>query len=197
MFGISSKISYSVFIAGVFALLAFAAVNWQNLTLDTYFIMYLVLVFLMLFGFFAGRSTARPLKKIVKAAIDLADGNLQSRANVVSNDELGHLAKTLNVIAQNLQKTHEEKEQMRHSMATKVHSVNSPLHETIQALERKVKHRTMEMQRSTELSEKLQLELLLKEAEFVDLKSQLAKLMKRKSRKTLKPFGSAQGGEEA
>ena len=130
-----------------------------------------------------GQRLTHPLKKIVKAADGLVQGNFQSRAYVRDNDELGHLAKTLNAIAQKLEKGHREKEDMHQVVAMKVHAIVEPLHQTIEALEKKVKHRTMDMHRATELFEKLHLDLILKEAEFIDLKGQMAVLMKRKSKK--------------
>lgn len=182
----SGKITYFIFIAGTFVLLSFAALNYQMPTADIYFVLYLLLLFLLLFGIFVAKHTSKPLKKIVKAADELADGNLKSRAYVKNNDELGQLAKSLNKIAEKLEKTHQEKETIQHSVAMKVGSIVQPFHETIEALEEKTKNRTAEFHKANEISEKMQIDLLLKEAELVDLKGQMAKLMKRKSKKIIR-----------
>ena len=52
-------------------------------------------------------------------------------------------------------------------------------------LEQKAKNRTMEFHKANEVAEKMQIDLLLKEAELVDLKGQMAKLMVRKSKKMI------------
>jgi GAF domain-containing protein len=43
-----------------------------------------------------GNSITAPLGKLTKAAEEVAEGNLDARANVVTNDEIGLLAETLN-----------------------------------------------------------------------------------------------------
>src|SRR6185436_12927795 len=123
MLSFSWKITYFIFIAGAFALLSFAALNYQSLNSAVYAILYMLLAFLLLFGMVVARHTARPLEKIIQAANDLADGNVKSRAYVKNNDELGQLAKSLNKIAEKLEKTHQEKEKIQHSVAMKVSSL--------------------------------------------------------------------------
>lgn len=182
----SWKILYFILISGTFALVALAAANYQNLNADVYLIIYLVLIFLLLFGCAMAWAISRPLKKIVEAANELAEGNMHSRAHVRGDDELAQVAQALNKIGQNIEKSHKEKEELGQSVATKVHLITQPLHETIQALEQKVSHRTAQMHQATQLAQKLQFDLLLKEAEFVDLKGQMAKLMKRKGNPRMK-----------
>lgn len=185
MFSFSGKITYFIFIAGAFVLLSFAALNYQYLNVAIYFMLYLLLLFLLLFGIFVARHTSKPLHKIIKAADELADGNVKSRAYVKSNDELGQLAKSLNKIAQNMERTAQEKEKIQHSVAMKVSSIVQPFHDTIKALEEKAHNRTIDFHRANEVAEKMQIDLLLKEAELVDMKGQMAKLMKRKSRNVI------------
>lgn len=185
MFSVSSKIAYFIFISGAFALLAFAALNYQALNDSEYLVLYLSLAFIFLFGVFVGRRMVWPLKKILHAANELADGNMHSRAYVKNNDELGQLAKALNRVAEKMEMSHYEKQKVAQSVALKVNSIVGPLHETILALEEKVKNRTADMHQAVELSEKLQINMVLKEAEFIDLKGELAKVMKRKSRKII------------
>lgn len=179
----SGKITYFIFTAGAFVLFSFAALNYQSLNILMYAVLYLLLAFLLLFGIFVARHTAKPLHKIIKAADELADGNVKSRAHVAGSDELVRLAASLNKIAQRMERIHHEKEKLHRSVAVKVNSMVQPFHDTIEALEEKAKNRTMEFHRANEVAEKIQFDLLLKEAELVDLKGQMAKLMARKSKK--------------
>jgi nitrogen fixation/metabolism regulation signal transduction histidine kinase len=185
MFSFSGKITYFIFIAGAFVLISFVALNYQNLNVAVYSILYLSLLFLLFFGIFVAMHTAKPLHKIIKTANELADGNVKSRAHISNTDELGQLAKSLNKIAQNMERNIQEKEKIQYSVAMKVNSIVQPLHDTIEALEQKAHNRTMEFHRANEVAEKTQFDLLLKEAELVDLKGQMAKLMVYKNRKAI------------
>lgn len=162
---------------------SFAALNYQALNADMYFVLYLLLVFLLLFGIFVASHTSKPLKKIVKTAHELAEGNIHSRAYVRNNDEVGQLAGLLNKIGEKLEKANYEKATIHQAVSAKVNAIVGPLHETIEALEEKAKNRTIEFHKANEVAQKMQIDLLLKEAELVDLKGELAKLMKRKNKK--------------
>ncbi len=179
----SWKISYVVFISGLFVLASFVAANYQVLPAGYSLIAYALLAFLFLFGMLAGKHVARPLKEITKTAKELAGGNLQRRAKAKGDDELGQLAGALNEIADMLQKSRQENENVPAMAAAKVNSIVRPVHDTIDALEQKVAHRTLDMHRAKELSERLQMDLVFKEAELIDAKGELAKAIKRKSKK--------------
>ncbi len=176
------KISYFIVLAGVFVLAMFVAANYQMLNASFYLMAYVLLIFLVCFGFYAGQSVSRPLKKITAIAKALAGGNLHARVDIRGSDELVQLAQAINKIADELQKTHQEKEQIKYSVGQKVNSLVKPVHQTIEALEQKVAHRTMSMHQATQLSEKLQIDLVFKEAELLDIKEQLEKSKKRKSK---------------
>lgn len=177
------KTAYFMILSGMFVVLALVGASYQTANGVFYTLVYLLIFFIVLFGLFVARRFSRPLKKIVKAAEELADGNVRARAYVAGNDELGQLAKALNEIARQMENKHRENEKIKHSVAMKVSSIVEPLHETIGALEEKAKNRTREFHRANEVAEKMQFDLLLKEAELVDLKGQMAKLMARRSRK--------------
>lgn len=178
----SWKISYIIFTSGVFVLASFIAANYQVLPVGYSLIAYGLLVFLFFFALLAGKNVSRPLKEITKMAKQLAGGNLQSRAEAKDNDELGQLAGALNEIGEMLQKSRQENENVSAMVATKVNSIVQPVHDTIEALEQKVSHRTLDMHRAKELSERLQVDLVFKEAELIDVKGELAKAIKRKSK---------------
>jgi two-component system phosphate regulon sensor histidine kinase PhoR len=179
------RMSYIVILTGIFVLCMFVAANYQMLNASLYLMAYVLLVFLLFFGFFVGQSVSRPLRKIVKTANDVASGNLKSQADIKTHDEFGQLASALNSIAAELQKVHQEKEEVRQSAGQKVNFLVKPVYQTIDALEEKVAHRTMAMHRANQLSEKLQIDLVFKEAELLDLKEKLEKSKRRKSKSML------------
>lgn len=179
----SWKIAYFIILSGFFVVFAFLAVNYQNLSTAFYIFIGSVCSFIFLFGVFVGQSSARSLTEVTSVAHKLSEGDLHSRAHVKSNDEFNRLAEALNAMADELEKNKNEKEKMNEMVAVKVNSIVRPVHDTIEALEQKVAHRTAQMHWANNLSKRAQLDVMLKEAEFIDLKGKLAKVMKRKSKK--------------
>ncbi|MBP1744868.1 MAG: signal transduction histidine kinase [Firmicutes bacterium] len=84
-------------------------------------------VLLLLSGvlaFFMSRNLTRPVKKLTAAAGDIEKGNLESRVDIRSNDELGALGRTFNKMAERLQKT----ERLRKEIVENVsHELRTPL----------------------------------------------------------------------
>lgn len=66
---------------------------------------FLIILFSILVGVLLGRSVIQPLKKLEDAAHRIGEGDLQSRVQIQSKDELGTLAQTFNRMAGNLQRS--------------------------------------------------------------------------------------------
>lgn len=81
-----------------------------------------LLSFFLLFLF--QRYVYRPLKEIIHAADEYADGNLKYRCPVVSNDEIGYLSATLNYMAAELNNA---EEYQRKFISNVSHDFRSPL----------------------------------------------------------------------
>ena len=110
--------------------------------------------YVFLFGFATGQRFAVPVKKLLKRATDLSEGDLKTRVYLENKDELGDLAKIFNKIADELEKSHSKTETTEKSVGIKVKARTKVLEETINALEQKVKNRTLELQRIVDESEK-------------------------------------------
>ena len=84
-------------------------------------------VLLLLSGilaFFMSRNLTRPVNKLTAAAEDIEKGNLDSRVDIRSSDELGALGRTFNKMAERLQKT----ERLRKEIIENVsHELRTPL----------------------------------------------------------------------
>lgn len=66
----------------------------------------------------------RPVKEMIKVSRKLADGDLSQRIEIFTNDEIGELGKTLNLMAENLQKL----EALRKNLAIDLsHEIKTPL----------------------------------------------------------------------
>lgn len=54
---------------------------------------------------FLGKQAAKPIVKLAEISKSIGDGNLSTRTDISSNDEIGSLAESINTMAQNLQET--------------------------------------------------------------------------------------------
>ena len=184
----AKKVALPIILAGVFAVIIFVALEYEQLDLNSYIVLLLLAVYVFAFGFATGQSFATPVEKLLKGAEDLSNGNLSSRVYLETKDELSELAQVFDKIAQQLQTSRQEEENAEKSVGVKVQARTKELEETINALEQKVKNRTIELERLVEKSGKLQSDAVNKETEVAQLKKELEnskqKIVKRAKPKT-------------
>jgi hypothetical protein len=63
---LSFKIAYPIIIAGIFIIVSFVALNYNNLNSSFYIIFSFLVVYVFLFGFATGQHVTSPVKKIIK-----------------------------------------------------------------------------------------------------------------------------------
>lgn len=151
---LSFKIAYPIIIGGLFIIVVFIALNYQDLSSSFYIILVLLVAYIFLFGFATGQNFAGPVRGLLQKAEDLSKGNLKSRFYPQSKDELGELARVFNKIAEEFEQSKSEAETLEKSVDIKVKARTQSLEETISALEQKVKNRTLELQRLVADSDK-------------------------------------------
>lgn len=78
----------------------------------------------LFFSFWFARQLLRPLKSLHKVAAQISKGKLDARAEVISQDELGDLAKDINTMAKNLEKNERQRNKM---LADISHELRTPL----------------------------------------------------------------------
>jgi len=144
---LSLKVAYPIIIAGLFIVVAFIAINYQSLTTGFYVVLSLLTIYIFLFGFATGENFALPIKKLLKKAEELTQGNFKSRIYLNDKDELGQLAKVFNKLAEQLEQIETKAETLEKTVDIKVKAKTQSLEETINALDQKVKNRTVELQR--------------------------------------------------
>ena len=152
---LTTKIAIPIIFVGIFAIAVFMAIGYDQLQPNGYAVILLLLVFIFFFGLAAGQSVASPVKKLLDTEREISSGNLFSRVNLETSDELSELAGALNKIAEELEISRLREMNMEKTVGIKVKAKTQELEETINALEQKVKNRTIELERLIEESNKL------------------------------------------
>lgn len=180
---LSTKITIPIILVGIIAIIAFVSVGYQNIQPIFYIITSILVVFVFFFGLAAGQNFSSPVKKLLDKATELSKGNLSSRVYLETKDELSELANAFNKIAEDLELSHMQEINTEKSVGIKVQAKTQELEETINALEQKVKNRTIELERLLAESNKMQENLKNKEAETAQLKKELSEISQKVSKK--------------
>jgi len=170
---LTSKVAIPIILVGLFAIAIFIAMDFEKLELSFYVVLFLLTVYVFFFGFAMGQSFASPIKKLLDRANELKRGNLSSRAYLETKDELSELAKVFNEIAEELEASRLQNENTEKSVDIKVRARTQALEETINALEQKIKNRTIELEKLIKESAFFQEQAKEKNVETAQLKQQL------------------------
>jgi methyl-accepting chemotaxis protein len=176
---LTSKIAFPIILAGLFAIAVFIAIDYEQLSFGFYVVLILFAVYVFFFGFAIGQSLTSPVKKLLDRATELSKGNFSSRAYLETKDELSELAKVFNKIAEELEQSRAQEESTEKSVDIKVRARTQALEETINALDQKIKNRTIELGRLVAKTEELEKQSKEKETETVGLKQELNNLKSR------------------
>ncbi len=180
---LSFKIAYPIIIAGLFIMVSFVAINYNNLNVGFYLIFLFLVIFVFFFGLAIGQKLTLPFKKLLKRADDLSRGELETRFYSENKDEIGQLSNVFNKIANKLEESNLENEKIKKLVGIKVEVETRVLRETINALEQKVQNRTLEMQKMAGDSEKFS---KAKDTELNGLKSQITELKEKLEKHSVK-----------
>lgn len=184
---ISHKIALPIILAGAFVAVMLVSIDYEQLSLSSYIILALLFVFVFFFGFTTGQNLSSPVQKILNRAIDLSKGDLKTRVYLETKDELAELAKAFNQIAEKLEQSQLNEEQTEKSVDIKVRAKTKALEETINALDQKIRNRTIELEKISKSSETLQAQTKEKEKQIEDLKQELEGLKPKKPAKSASP----------
>lgn len=144
---LTTKIALPIILAGVFAIAVFVALGYEQLSPSFYVVILFFAIYVFFFGLATGQGLSSPIRKLLDKAEELSKGNLSSRIYLETKDELAELAKALDKIAEELEESRAQAENAEKSVDIKVRARTQDLEETINALEQKVKNRTIELER--------------------------------------------------
>lgn len=172
----TTKIVIPIILVGIFAIAVFIAVGSEQLGPGFYIVALFFAIYVFFFGLAIGQNLSSPMKKLLDKAVELSKGNLSSRVYLETKDEFSELANIFNKIAEELEASREQEANAEKSVGIKVKARTQELEETINALEQKVKNRTIELERLIEESGKLQEAVENKGAETEELRKELDSL---------------------
>ncbi|OGZ78968.1 MAG: hypothetical protein A2358_04465 [Candidatus Staskawiczbacteria bacterium RIFOXYB1_FULL_37_44] len=179
------KIAVPIILAGIFAISVFVALsyvtalNFDKFDIGFYIVIGILGIYVFFFGFASGQNLVSPLKELLEKATELSKGNSSSRVYLETKDEFAELAKVFNKIAEELQKSREQQENAEKFVGIKVQAKTQDLQVIINALEQKVKNRTIELERLVRQLEALSAKAKDKELETRQLKEGLENLRKK------------------
>ena len=156
---LKTKIAVPIILVGGFAIAVLVSIGYAQPGPSFYVVVLFFVIFMFFFGIAVGQNLTSPLKKLLDRAIELSKGNLSSRVYLETKDEFSELANTFNKIAEELQESHEQGANIEKSVGIQVRARTQELEETINALEQKVKNRTIELGKLTEELNKLRAEI--------------------------------------
>ena len=175
----TTKIFIPIFLVGVFAIVVFLAIGLDKMDPGFFVIVLFFALYVFFFGISVGHNLASPMKKLLDKAVQLSKGNLSSRVYLETKDEFSELAATFNKIAEELEASQAQGANAQKSVGIKVKARTQELEETINALEQKVRNRTVELERLIEQSNKLQEDARNKGLETEQMRQELEALKQR------------------
>ncbi len=170
---VTTKIAIPIILTGIFAIAVFVSLGYAQEEPSFYIIILFLIIYVFFFGLAIGQNLSSPIKKLLDKATELSKGDLTSRVYLETKDELSELAKVFNKIAEELEASHLQEENAEKSVGIKVKAKTKDLEETINALEQKVKNRTIELERLIQESNKLQEDVKNKGVETAQLRKEL------------------------
>jgi nitrogen fixation/metabolism regulation signal transduction histidine kinase len=173
---LTTKVTLPIILVGLFSISVFVALNYNQLGVGFYVVLFLLTIYIFSFGFAIGQSFSSPVARLLEKAKELSKGNLSSRVFLETKDELSELANVFNKIAEELEESHIDEQMIEKSTDIKTRARTQVLEETIGALESKVKNRTAELEKFLGESKIFQDRMKEKEVEIIQLKSELEAL---------------------
>ena len=178
------QIAIPIILVGLFVIVVFTSLYYENLTIEIYAIFTLVAIFVFFFGFAIGQRFTSPVKELLEKAEQLSKGELGSRIYLETKDEFEELSKAFNKIAEELQESHTATKKAEDFADLRIRAKTKELEETIGVLEQKVKNRAAEVQKIITESESLQGLFKNRETEIIKLKKELKELKDSEERKS-------------
>ena len=114
------KMSFPFIILVLFLIAVFVSLSYQNLTLESYIVFLLTIIFTFLFSFVISKKFTSPIKQLIRRANELSKGELKTRIYFETKDEFEDLARAFNQIAEDIDKSHSMVKKAKQLVGVKV-----------------------------------------------------------------------------
>ena len=179
---LSTKIAQSIIISGLFIVVAFVAIYYQNPVSGFYFVIAFVVFFIIAFGLAMGRTFARPVQQMLEQADSVKNGHANKIFYLKTKDEVEELAKTFDKIAHDFEQTKSKAESLKTAAEIKFKTKDLLSDQVAKALEQKIKNRTNDLERALAELDNMQVRVKMKDEQITALEAKIAKLSKKKKR---------------
>lgn len=148
----------------------------QKLLLRYFFVALAILLLLSLALFIILRSVVNPIRKITATCEDVRRGNLDVRAEIGWQTEIGELAETFNKMLGDLKMSRKNLEESKEVLEIRVAARTRELEDLAQSLEGQVKARTKDLQEKMGQLERFNKLAVDRELKMIELKKEINKL---------------------
>lgn len=156
----SFKIAVSIILAGLFIVVSFAALDYENLGSPFYIVSGFIVAFIFSFGFAMGHIYAEPVTELLKNMDGKVDGNEDSKKpEIKTHDEIEELARAFGKVTQGLEEKVLGIETQKKTSDIKFKTKDIVSEKVIDALEEKIKNRTGELERVTKERDQLKIQI--------------------------------------
>jgi methyl-accepting chemotaxis protein len=132
-------------------------------------------IFLLAISYYLGGKIVIPIKKLITATRSIAQGDLVSKIDIKTGDEIEELAESFNQMATDLKKSRTALEESKEVLEIKVTARTRELQELTKNLEEKVKERTKELQKRLDELERFHRLTVGRELKMIELKKIIKK----------------------
>ncbi|MDP2926543.1 MAG: HAMP domain-containing protein [bacterium] len=158
----------------------------QKLLLRYFFMALAALLLLALAFFVILRSVVDPIRKITASCEDVRRGNLDIRAEIGWQTEIGELAETFNKMLGDLKTSRKSLEESKEVLEIRVAARTKELEDLAQSLEGQVKVRTKDLREKMEQLERFNKLAVDRELKMIELKKDINELKAQLNEPTLK-----------
>ncbi len=161
---------------GIFPIVVFFSLTYNELSVDSYIILAVLVVFVFLFSFVISRQFISPLEKIIEGAKKAEKGELNVKVNVEPGERFTQLLDFFNKMAQQLEESRYLTEETQKVVEKETKNKTEELNKKVSFLREQLQKTQKEIQDKDEELDKFRDATIKRELEMMKLKKEIKKL---------------------
>ena len=170
-------------------------VGIRNTWVLVFVFFFIILFFNVVFVIIFISGILGPFQKLLKGIEEVKKGNLETKVEITTGDELEILAKEFNRMIKELREAKEKLEEEKLVLEIKVKARTKKLEELTERLEKEVEERTKELKKRVEELEKFHQLTIGRELKMIELKTEIEKLREELKKYKIKEEGKSREKE--